>query len=94
MNKVSGKTFKNQEVMLDGNHYDDCKFVSCTLVYAAAAPFGLTNNNITGNTKFTFIGAAGNTVAAMKAIYSMGDFGRNTILKTFQEVAPDLENLH
>ena len=94
MNNVSSKTFKNQDVMLDGNHYDDCKFESCTFVYAAADAFGLSNNHITGNTNFRFTGAAANTLATMKAIYSMGDFGKDVILKSFQDIAPDIKNLH
>lgn len=94
MQKITGKTFTNQEITLDGHIYEGCNFESCTLVFSACAPFGLTGNHVFGDTKFVFAGAAADTVAAMKAIYSMGEWGRRNIAATFEQIAPDIKNLH
>ncbi len=94
MVKVKSKSFSNQDVPLDGFHYEQCNFKSCTFVFSATATFSLTNNHISGNSRFKFTGKAADTVAAMKAIYSMGDWGRKHVLATFQEIAPDIKTLH
>jgi hypothetical protein len=94
MNRVTDKEFKNAEVLLDGHHYERCRFDSCTFVYAATRRFVLANNHIVGDTRFEFTGAAADTLATLKAIYGMGKFGRDMILKTFGEIAPDLKDIH
>ena len=87
MKKIKGKSFTSQEVPLDANHYEGCKFESCTFVFAGTDRFGLSNNRISKDCNFLFTGAAENTVNGMQAIYSMGEWGRNTVRKTFQEIA-------
>ena len=94
MKKVVGKPFSNEQVPLDGYHYENCNFQSCTFVYSATDDFTLRNNVVSDDCIFRFTGAAGNTVATLKAIYSIGEWGRRTIVNTFQEIAPDLKNLH
>jgi len=94
MEQIKDKTFSNQEVPLDECHYIDCNFQSCTFVYSGSGVFGLEGNCISSDCNFTFTGKAADTVAAMRAIYSMGEWGRNTIIDTFQEIAPDIKNLH
>jgi hypothetical protein len=87
-------TFKNSDVVLDGNEYVGCTFESCTFIYSATGPFTLNGNQISANCRFAFRGAASDTVNAMKGIYSMGEWGRRHVLATFQSIAPDLKNLH
>ena len=94
MEQIKGKTFSNQDVLLDGYHYEGCTFQSCAFVYAGTDGFVLDVNNISPDCNFTFTGKAANTVAAMRAIYSMGEWGRRHILETFQEIAPDIKKLH
>ena len=94
MKKIVGKTFTGVDVPLDGHHYDKCKFRSCIFVYAGTGHLALKNSDVT-DCDLMFTGAAANTVVMMKAIYSkMGDWGRQTIVNTFVEIAPDLKNLH
>jgi len=94
MKKVVGKPFVGKTVPLDGHHYEKCDFRSCTFVYSATDDFTLRNNVVSDDCIFRFTGAAGNTVATLKAIYSIGEWGRQTIISTFQNIAPDLKNLH
>ena len=94
MKKVVGKPFSNKEVTLDGHHYQNCRFESCSFVYAAADRFLLEENRISADCRFVFTGKAADTLGTMKAIYSMGEWGRSQIVSTFQEIAPDLKNLH
>ncbi len=94
METVKNKSFKNQEVVLDGCHYDNCNFESCTFVYSATSPIGLTNNSVATDCVFKFDGAASDTLNTMRAIYSMGEWGRKHIIATFQQIAPDLKKLH
>ncbi len=94
MKKVVGKTFSKEEVPLDDHRYKDCTFESCTFIFEASGGFFMDKNHISTNCVFKFTGPASKTVAAMKAIYSMGDWGRTMVLNTFKEIAPDLKKLH
>lgn len=46
---VVGKTYRNQEVMLDGYSYVNCSFYNVTFVYNGATPMAFTGNHIFGN---------------------------------------------
>lgn len=96
MTKFENRDFVGKEIVLDGHSYKNCRFDSCTLVYSAdiSSTGEFMGNTIALNCQFHFRGAAGDTVNFMKAIYAMGLAGRETILKTFQHIAPDLKNLH
>ena len=94
MKRIKGKPFVNQDVPLDGHHYEGCTFQSCTFVYAGVDSFGLDDNTISTDCCFRFTGKAANTVSTMRAIYSMGEWGRRHVLATIQEIAPDIKNLH
>lgn len=92
--KHRNAAFDKAEVVLDGNEYDGCTFISCTLVFSGGLPFGLRDNKISTDCRFEFRGAAANTVIAMRGIYSMGDWGRQHVLATFQTIAPDQKKMH
>jgi len=94
MTKHSGTKFSGSEILLDGNEYDGCQFESCVITYSASKPFGFSNNRIASNCRFYFTGAAADTLATMKVIYSMGPWGQNIIASTFKDIAPDLKKLH
>jgi len=94
MKQVVGKTFTGETITLDNHHYKKCNFHSCTFVYSGSGGFSLSNNTIASDCKFIFTGCAGDTVSAMKAIYSMDEWGRNKIVAMFQIIAPDIKNLH
>ena len=94
MKKISAKKFSKEHIQLDGNSYDGCTFESCTFVYDATADFELANSAISSDCRFLFRHAAGSTLNTLKAIYSMGSWGRSQVIATLQNVAPDLKNLH
>lgn len=94
MNRYEKSTFTNAQVQLDGNEYIGCTFNSCIFVYQGRDTFSLIDNHISMDCKLAVSGAAANTVGAMKAIYSMGDWGRRQILGTFEQIAPDFKKRH
>jgi hypothetical protein len=87
-------TFTGSRIELDGNEFIGCKFISCTFVYAAKGPVTLSGNDISGDLKFEFAGAAADTLQMLQAIWLMGEHGRGVIIKTFRGIAPDLRTLN
>ena len=85
--------FDKARVELDGNEFEGCTFTACTFVFSGGGPFRLSNSSLSSECRFEFAGAASHTLGAMSAIYSMGEWGRRTVLKTFQSIAPDIKNL-
>lgn len=94
MKVISHLTYADCDVPLDGNSYEHCTFDSCRFVYAGREPFSLASNNISPDCGFVFTGFAANTVSTMRAIYGMGAWGRQHVLATFQQIAPDLKKLN
>lgn len=45
---ITGKTFVNETVPLDGFHYDRCKFINVTLEYNGDTPIQLTKSEFSG----------------------------------------------
>lgn len=88
------ETYSNSRLPLDGHAYKRCTFRSCTFVYFGGSGFSLLQNDISPDCGFEFGGAAANTVATMQAMYRMGDWGKQHILATLQEIAPGLERLN
>ena len=88
------ETYSNSRVPLDGHEYKGCSFRSCTFVYLGGSTFSLRQSDISPDCRLEFGGAAANTVATMQAIYRMGDWGKQHILATFQQIAPGLEQLN
>jgi len=71
-NITNGKEFSNQEIHLDGKMFFRCKFKSCTMVFAAIAPFSLSRSDFDEKTTWRFDGAASLTVNAMTTMYHGG----------------------
>ena len=94
MNLFKGNTYAKCAVELDGNRYEGCTFDSCTFVYSATDVFELVNNQISRNCRVEFRGAAANAVSALQAFFRMGDWGQQTVLATFQQIAPGLKKLN
>lgn len=87
------KTFKNEPVNLNGNSFDHCTFNNCELIFNGVGSVGLTNSTF-NNCRWTFNGPAADTVAFMKALYSMGGGGKDLIVHTFNDIAPDMKFRH
>lgn len=94
MQTISHSAYSNCDVPLDGHTYEHCTFQSCRFVYLGQQLFNLRNNMISSDCTFGFGAEAANTLVALKGIYAMGDWGRNTVLKALQQIAPDLKNLN
>jgi hypothetical protein len=88
------KTFMREPVELDGNEYVGCTFESCTIIYRGRAGYTFGDNRISTDSQFEFADAAANTLTTMRMIWSLGEWGRASIIKTFQSIAPDLKKLN
>jgi hypothetical protein len=49
---VSGKTFRNERVILDAHSYSRCTFENITFVYNGTTPIQLNNNTFSGTRRF------------------------------------------
>jgi hypothetical protein len=79
-------TYNGGQQVVDGNHYDACKFENCLLVFKGGEYVVFTNCNFV-NCRWIFADAAGRTVAFMKALYhGMGDGGKLIIDQVFKEI--------
>ena len=64
-------SFTNVAVELDGNDFTDCTFQGCTLIYRGGRGPNMNGCDLR-DSKFKFEGAAGNTVAFLKAMSKSG----------------------
>jgi hypothetical protein len=64
---ISGKTFTNQKIDLEGTRYENCIFQSCHIIYSggAADPEG---SVFSPDTKWDIRGAAANTLLLLKIL--------------------------
>jgi hypothetical protein len=88
--KFENREFRKEKINLNGNEFDRCKFFDCELVFNGVGLVALTNNNF-HDCRWTFEGPAADTVAFMKALYAMGGGGRELILATFNNIAPNMK---
>ena len=96
--KYKKSSFNNQEVLLDNNEFHQCSFKDCTLTYGGDDPPILSGCSFSG-VKWSFVGAAANTISFMTGIYNgCGEGGRGLIEKTFDNirgnVSPTRATLH
>jgi hypothetical protein len=45
---ITGKTYRNEEVILDGYAYSNCEFYNVTFVYNGTTPIHFSNNKVFG----------------------------------------------
>lgn len=69
--KFSEKPFVNDEVTLDGNIFDRCRFEMCKLVYFGGPPPSFTNCTFI-DTQILFDGSAANTLGFLQALSAPG----------------------
>jgi len=81
--EVYDQRFAGERVVLDGKHFEDCRFDTCTLVYRGGAPPNFVRCDF-ATPRFVFEDAAQNTVQLMSAIYNGID--ARIIEKTFDEI--------
>lgn len=91
--KFENREFRDEAVNLNGNHFSGCKFINCQLIFNGVGAVGLVDIQFL-NCRWIFDGPASDTVAFLKALYALGDGGRDLVLRTFNDVAPDLKLVH
>lgn len=80
---VANQHFASDRVVLDGKHFEDCTFDTCTLVYRGGTPPNFVRCEFAAP-RFVFEEAAKSTVQLMSAIYNGID--ERIIEKTFDEI--------
>jgi len=65
---ITGKSFTNQRVEVDGKAFHKCTFDSCKLVFRGTSTFDFTGNNGTG-TRFEIDGPALITIQMLNFMY-------------------------
>ncbi len=61
----------HENVTLDGEHFEDCEFRQCRLIYSGGEPPSLTRCRFEA-CEWRFEGPAANTLAHMKVVWSAG----------------------
>ena len=80
---VLNQQYTGDRVVLDGTHFEDCRFDTCTLVYRGGVPPNFVRCEFAAP-RFVFEDAAQNTLQLMSAIYNGID--ERIIEKTFDEI--------
>jgi hypothetical protein len=72
--RIVGKTFRNQEVELDGAAYSECKFCNVTFKYNGTTPIQFDHNSINGQIWFKSDNPSVNgTFVLLKGFKVLGD---------------------
>lgn len=80
---VLEQRFSGEQVVIDGKHFEDCSFDTCTLVYQGGVPPNFVRCEFAAP-RFVFEEAAQSTIQLMSAIYNGID--ERIIEKTFDEI--------
>jgi hypothetical protein len=78
----TNKTFTDEQINLDGNVFESCTFVRCHFIYEGGIS-GLSGNQLI-EPRFSFSGAAANTLKFMAGLYLGG--GRDLIEATINNI--------
>jgi hypothetical protein len=62
---ISGRTFTNETVVVDGKRFENCKFIGCHIVYSGA-PAEASSCQFSPNTTWEFQAAAAMTVQTLQ----------------------------
>ena len=81
--RVQGREFTGERLVIDGKHFEDCRFESCTLVFEGGVAPNFVRCEFAAP-QFAFTEAAKNTVQLMSAIYNGID--PRIIEKTFDNI--------
>lgn len=88
-NPVQGERFTGAQIVVDGKHFEDCDFDTCTFVYRGGVPPNFIRCEF-ASPHFVFEEAAQRTVQLMSAIYHGID--SRIIEMTFDEIRKDPES--
>jgi hypothetical protein len=77
-----GETFSGP-VEVDGNRYRNCVFEGCVMIYGGGAPPSFSGCHFR-NSRLSFVGAAANTLAFLKAMDSPSSGLQRVVRETFR----------
>lgn len=81
-----GKTFRRQDIHLDGNQFELCIFIDCRIVYTAADTFSINGCTFT-TCDWVFDGPAERTLYYLSALYrGLGPQGQELVETIFQQI--------
>ena len=84
--KFNDEHFTDKKIILDENEYYNCDFKNCVIDYSGGKPPTLVDCKF-GNPRFSFSGAAVNTLSFMSVVYKeFGDYGKNLMEATFENI--------
>ena len=86
---VIEESYSSERVVLDGKHFEDCSFDTCTLVYRGGVPPNFVRCDFAAP-RFVFEEAAQSTIQLMSAIYNGID--ERIIERTFDEIRKGFGN--
>jgi hypothetical protein len=86
---VIGENYSSERIVLDGKHFEDCSFDTCTLVYRGGVPPNFVRCDFAAP-RFVFEEAAQSTIQLMSAIYNGID--ERIIERTFDEIRKGFGN--
>lgn len=76
--KHINQRLENQEILLDGNEFVNCRFKHCQLQFGGVMPISLSDCDFDSCT-FIPIGPAANALNFLGAIYQMGNGGEEVV---------------
>ncbi|WP_434616565.1 TIR domain-containing protein [Arthrobacter sp. A5] len=84
--KFVGRTFEDEDIILDGHVYENCIFRQVRFSYSAISGIGMSRCKF-HECRWAFNGPAASTLAFMSATYNgLGEAGRNIVNKTFDNI--------
>ena len=87
MAKHTGKTFKDQQVAIDGDSFEKCKFDRCRIVYSGGDHTSMSHCVFENGCAFELDGAAARTMAYLQGLYHhMGAGGMRLVEDTFNNI--------
>jgi hypothetical protein len=82
MTQLTGMTFSQQTIRLDGVAYRNCRFENCRIVFGGALPTALQDNQFQ-NCTWGFDGPAATTMQFLAALHAQGGDARTLVEGTW-----------
>lgn len=84
--KFEGKEFSNEKIDIDFNHFINCRFSNCTLIFRGHGPMTLDGCSF-DNSSWQFDSAASQTLHFLSGLYrGAGEGGKQIVEATFQNI--------
>jgi len=83
---VYRQTYRNQKVLIDGQHFEDCLFEKCLLEYAGTEEVAFVSCTLR-DVDWSFIGPAANTINFLSSLYNgFGEGAQRVVEELFQSI--------